>query len=82
MKIYSEKSLRDFDFWSGAWDTVEELYLDDLDVIENYLEEMDYNDEGYTDTEVNDFVWFERDFIAELLGYEDFEELIEDRKSN
>lgn len=80
MKIYSEKSLRDFEFWSGACDTVEELTYDDLDVIESYLEHCDDMDEGYTETEINDFMWFERDFIAELLGYEDFNELMNERE--
>ena len=26
-----------------------------------------------TDTAINDFLWFERDFIAEHLGYKDWE---------
>ena len=30
------------------------------------------------DTELNDFFWFERDLIAEWLGYEDYDELMHD----
>lgn len=74
MKIYAEKSLRDFDFWSGAKDTVEYLTLDELDQIEEMLE--DINPDGMDETEINDFFWFEDDTIAEWLGYEDFEELM------
>lgn len=74
MKIYSEKSLRNFDFWSGAKDTVKYLTDDELDTIEEILEDS-YPD-GMDETEVNDFFWFEDDTIAEWLGYEDFEELM------
>lgn len=74
MKIYTEENLRNFDFWSGAKDTVKYLTDDELDTIEEILEEL--NPEGMSDTEVNDFFWFEDDTIAEWLGYSDFEELM------
>jgi hypothetical protein len=74
MKIYSEKSLRNFDFWSGAKDTVKYLTTEELEQIETILEDS-YPD-GMSDTELNDFFWFEDDTIAEWLGYEDFEELM------
>ena len=80
MKVYEEIELRGFDFWSGAIDTVEELTYEDLDVIENYFNECDDVGEGWSRTEVNDFVWFERDYIAELLGYDDFEDLMKKRR--
>jgi hypothetical protein len=35
-----------------------------------------------SDTELNDFFWFERDTIAEWLGYEDYDELIRDREQS
>ena len=38
-----------------------------------------YCDELPTDTEINDFFWFERDTIAEWLGYEDWEDLENNR---
>lgn len=74
MKIYAEKSLRNFDFWSGAVDTVKYLTLEELDIIENILE--DSYPEGMNETEINDFFWFEDDTIAEWLGYNDFEEIM------
>ena len=74
MKIYAEKSLRDFEFWSGAKDTVKYLTLNELDTIEEILE--DVNPDGMDETEINDFFWFEDDTIAEWLGYDDFEELM------
>ena len=74
MKIYAEKSLRNFDFWSGARDTVKYLTLEELDQIEAILE--DCNPDGMDETEINDFFWFEDDTIADWLGYSDFEELM------
>lgn len=78
MKIYKEESLRDFEFWSGARDRAKVLTEDQFDIIENSLEEL-YPD-GMSETEINDLFWFEEDWIAEMLGYADFEELAEDNK--
>ena len=74
MKIVSETSLRYFAFWSGAKDTAEYLTPQDLDQIEFVFDEI-YPD-GMTDTQVNDIFWFERDFIAECLGYKDWEKFV------
>lgn len=75
MKVYKEvESYDDFDFWSGARDTVEYLTSDEIEQVFSMLEEI--YPEGMTETEVNDFFWFEDDTIAEWLGYSDFEELI------
>ena len=78
MKIYTEESLSKFDFWDGAIDTVKYLTDLDFDNIEFALEEL-YPD-GMDDTTINDIFWFEDDFIAEILGYSDWEELIKDRE--
>lgn len=74
MKIYTEQNLTNFEFWSGAKDTVKYLTDEELESIEKTLEEQ-YPD-GMSETELNDFFWFEDDLIAEWLGYEDFEELM------
>ena len=74
MKIYTENSLRNFEFWSGAKNTVEYLTLEELDTIESILEDC-YPD-GMDETDINDLFWFEEDTIAEWLGYNDFEELM------
>ena len=78
MKICKEESLSDFEFWSGAKDTVKYLTDDDLEQIEDILN-AEYP-EGIDETELNDFFWFEDDFIAEVLGYSNFDELMEDRE--
>lgn len=75
MKLYKEQSLTDFGFWSGARDTVNYLTDEELDTIEEMLEEL--YPEGMSETELNDLFWFEDDLIAEWLGYEDFEAIME-----
>ena len=82
MKIVNEYEVSIFDFeaWSGGADTLEDLTDEDCDIIECELEMM-YPD-GMSETELNDFLWFERDYIAELLGYDDYDELLEDRKES
>ena len=38
------------------------------------MEEYEHG-EGWSDTAINDFLWFETDTIAEWLGYEDWDDL-------
>lgn len=78
MKVYKEvTSDYDFDFWSGARDTVSYLDHDEIEQIFQMLE--DCYPEGMTDTELNDFFWFEDDTIADWLGYSSFEEIMHRR---
>lgn len=74
MKVYAETNLRNFNFWSGACDRVKYLTLEELDQLEAILEEV-YPD-GMDETQINDIFWFEEDWIAEMLGYNDFEEIM------
>lgn len=66
MKIYTEQSLRNFQFWSGAKDFARELTDEQLNQVEAILEDS-YPD-GMSETEVNDLFWFEEDTIREWLG--------------
>lgn len=72
MKIYSEKSLRNFEFWSGAKENANELTSAQLDEVETILE--DSYPEGMDETQINDLFWFEFDTIKEWLGITDEEE--------
>lgn len=77
MIIKQDISLKDFNFWAGAKDTVKYLTDEELDRIEAYL---DYDVAvEFEATEINDWLWFQRDEIAEILGYEDFDKIIEER---
>lgn len=67
MIVHYELSLENFEAWSGGKDTMDCLSHSDLETLEQHLTELYPN--GMTDTELNDFLWFERDTIADLLGY-------------
>ena len=62
--------------WSGALDTLKDIQNADLEEeFMQYLEEVFCEDEEITDTELNDFIWFERDSIYEYLGLDENGEL-------
>src|SRR5574344_2403519 len=54
--------------WSGAVDTI--AYIQNANKETEFINflEMVFCDEIPTDTEVNDFIWFERDYIYENIG--------------
>ena len=63
--------------WSGAvdtWETIEEEGL--LDELDSLLEDI-YPD-GLSESELNDLLWFDKDWIFEQLGISDGEEFIDD----
>ena len=64
--------------WSGATDTIADIQnANKEDEFMNLLESV-FCDEVPTDTEVNDFIWFERDYIYESLGLTENGELSEE----
>ena len=69
MKIYREGSLSSFGFWSGSKANAEEFTLEELDQITVKLETRDDGD-GYSETEINDLMWFEPEYLASLIGLE------------
>lgn len=74
MRVYNDNlSLRNFDAWSGAVDTKETIINEGKDKDFDYLIEELYP-EGLTDTQLNDLLWFEEDWIFEMLGIEIDEE--------
>ena len=70
MKIISEKNLRDFNAWGGAIET-KKIILDAglEEEFEEIIEEC--NPEGISDTNLNDILWFDRDWVLEILGIEE-----------
>ena len=84
MIIKREMSLQEFEAWSGAVDTYN--YLSDnglLDDLESILEVSGYDE--MTDTELNDLLWFESDWIYEMLNirtYDQINQEIEDLKQD
>ena len=70
MKITSEMSLKNFKAWSGAKDTLNKLIeLDKCEDLEFILDDL-YPD-GLTETQLNDILWFEDEWIYETLGIEE-----------
>lgn len=64
--------------WSGAIDTIADIQnANKENEFMNFLE-MVFCDDVPTDTEVNDFIWFERDYIYENIGLTENGNLPED----
>lgn len=78
MLIREDISVRDFDFWAGGFETWLELTFEELDALDDLLPEAFPN--GLTQTELNDLFWFDSDLIAEWLGFEDWENLVEEHE--
>ena len=76
MGLYSETNIRDFNAWSGAIGTQDRIIAEGkANAFDNMMDEL-YPD-GMTDTEYNDILWFESDWIFETLGIRS-ESMIED----
>ena len=69
MKTYNETTLDRFDAWSGAIDTkkriIQECKSEEFDSL---IEEL-YPD-GLSETQLNDILWFEQDWLYESLVIE------------
>lgn len=76
MRYYVEESLDNFEAWSGGKDTLDTLReKGDVDSVECLIEELaSTSEDGWSDGDINDFLWFERDTIAQHLGYSDWDE--------
>ena len=81
MRVYKELSTA-FDLlyscWSGGLDTVKDLTYEQAETVMAILEDL-YPD-GVDMTTVNDILWFERDTIAEWLGFSDYDELLKEKR--
>lgn len=78
--VYSKEfSVDTFPFWSGAKDTFEDVCKADKMYELQFLIEEQFadNETPPTETEINDFVWFERDFIYNQLGLDENGELLD-----
>lgn len=74
MRVYQEISFEDFDAWSGAVNTKEKIIdAGKAEEFEALVEELFPS--GVDETQLNDFLWFDDDYIFESLGItEDDEE--------
>ena len=76
MKIIKEDYLRNFNFWGSAAEKVKYLTDDQLDLLEEILETE--FPQGVDETYLNDMFAHNSDRIAWILGYENFDQLIEE----
>ena len=59
--------LYDFKAWSGAKDTQKTIIeASKVEEFENFIDEC--YPEGLTDIQLNDFLWFDNEYIFEFLG--------------
>lgn len=76
MKIITETSTADFNFWSGARDTAHRIWkklgIEGFEQLDEILEE-EYPD-GIDETELNDLLWFDAETVYEWLGIGDDED--------
>ena len=66
MRIYTEKSLANFEFWSGAKNNAEMLSVEQFEQVEAILE--DCYPEGVDETTINDLFWFDFETVLDWLG--------------
>ena len=73
MKVYQEISIRDFKAWSGAVATKDLIIEHDKeDEFDALIEEL-YPD-GIDETQLNDILWFDDEWVLESLGITEEEE--------
>ena len=67
MKIYEEKGIRNFDVWGGAIYTKDKILEHHKeDEFDSLIEEL-YPD-GIEDTQLNDILWFDDEWVFECLN--------------
>lgn len=75
MKVTYEIDLADFEFWGGAKKNAQKLTRDEFKQVEWYLEELGaYDGEIWTETEINDMLWFQFEDICQAIGL-DYDEV-------
>ncbi len=73
MRIYKEFNINDFEPWCGATGTYNRIDEENkLDELQEMIEEL-YPD-GIEETELNDLLWFDDEWVFETLGIEEEEE--------
>ena len=81
MKIYKETGIADFEAWSGGKDTKQTIIDKNKEDEFDALIEETYPD-GIGETELNDLLWFESEWIFESLGITEDDEEEEDNNEN
>ena len=73
MKYTTEISMENFNAWSGAIDTLEIIKEHGkIKELEYLIEEL-FFDETPTETQINDLLWFDDEYIFKQLNIKDYE---------
>lgn len=81
MRIYTDFNIENFSAWSGAVDTKENIIKAGKTDLFNSLVDDIFPD-GCTETEMNDFLWFDDSHIYEMLGLGEDGEEPDDEEEN
>ena len=69
MKVYEDINLKDFETWSGATETKNIIINEGKkEEFEELIEELFPN--GVSATELNDLLWFDQEYVLDILGIE------------
>ena len=72
--MYYQKDLCEFTGWGQGADTLNRIYNEDkFDEFENLMEEL-YGETGITETQLNDLLAYDWEWVYEQLGISDSEE--------
>ena len=70
MRIFTETNLLNFDAWNGGIETKNTIIKNGKsEEFEALIDEL--YPEGLTDTQLNDLLWYESEWIFEQLGIEE-----------
>lgn len=80
MRYYVDTDIENFKAWSGGKSTLDTIKeAGKITEFSNYMEEITSADEPWSETQINDFLWFNSDEIFQILGItpngEDIEEI-------
>lgn len=77
MRIYKDiTSANDFRFWGGAVNTTLNLTKKEIETIFKILDE---DEQAMSEVRLNNLFWLQRGWIAEILGYTNWDELLANR---
>ena len=69
MKVYEDINLKDFESWSGATETKNIIINEGKEQeFEELIEDLFPN--GVSATELNDCLWFDQEYVLDVLGIE------------
>lgn len=82
MVYTKEFDVETFPWWSGACDTIRDIEAAGLmDELQSHIEEVfGYMEEPPSDTDINDYVWHDREYVYSNLGLDENGELPEEEE--